>query len=83
MHYINGKATTVQVYYRPGGFEEVEAPRFRDSRHMKVERDFTSREIFLVHILLRGTAVAQWLRCCATNRKVAGSIPVGFIGIFH
>jgi len=27
-----------------------------------------------------GTAVAQWLRCCATNRKVAGSIPAGFIG---
>ena len=26
---------------------------------------------------------AQWLRCCATNRKVAGSIPDGFIGIFH
>jgi len=23
----------------------------------------------------RETAVAQWLRCCATNRKVAGSIP--------
>jgi len=22
----------------------------------------------------KGTAVAQWLRCCATNRKVAGSI---------
>ena len=22
-----------------------------------------------------GTVVAQWLRCCATNRKVAGSIP--------
>ena len=30
-----------------------------------------------------GTAVAQWLRCCATNRKVAGSIPGGVIGIFH
>ena len=30
-----------------------------------------------------GTAVAQWLRCCATNRKVASSIPDGFIGIFH
>jgi len=27
--------------------------------------------------------VAQWLRCCATNRKVAGSIPAGVIGIFH
>jgi len=24
-----------------------------------------------------GTAVAQWLRRCATNRKVAGSIPAG------
>ena len=30
-----------------------------------------------------GTAAAQWLRCCATNRKVAGSIPAGVIGIFH
>jgi len=29
------------------------------------------------------TAIAQWLRCCATNRKVAGSIPDGVIGIVH
>ena len=34
-------------------------------------------------IIIMGTAVAQWLRCCATNRKVAGSIPFGVIGIFH
>ena len=39
-------------------------------------------------ILLRynqnvGTAVAQWLRFCARNRKVAGSIPAGVIGIFR
>jgi hypothetical protein len=27
--------------------------------------------------------VAQWLRYCARNRKVAGSIPDGVIGIFH
>ena len=27
--------------------------------------------------------LTQWLRCCATNRKVAGSIPDGVIGIFH
>jgi hypothetical protein len=27
--------------------------------------------------------VAQWLRYCATNPKVAGSIPDGVIGIFH
>jgi hypothetical protein len=30
-----------------------------------------------------GTAVAQWLRCCATNRKVAGSIPADVIGLFQ
>ena len=30
-----------------------------------------------------GTAVAQWLRPCATNRKVAGSISDGIIGIFY
>ena len=29
-----------------------------------------------------GTAVAQWLRCCATNRKVAGSIAAGVSGSF-
>jgi hypothetical protein len=27
--------------------------------------------------------VAQWLRYCAANRKVAGSIPDGVTGIFH
>ena len=29
-----------------------------------------------------GTAVAQWSRCCATNRKVAGSISAGVGGFF-
>ena len=35
------------------------------------------------YLKLTGTAVAQWLRCCATNLKVTGSIPHGVIGIFH
>ena len=30
----------------------------------------------------RGTAVAQWLKFCDTNRKVAGSIPAGVSGYF-
>jgi len=30
----------------------------------------------------RRAAVAQWLRCCATNRKVAGSILAGVSGFF-
>ena len=36
----------------------------------------------LVSYSNRGTAVAQWLRCCATHRKVAGSIPAGVSGFF-
>ena len=37
----------------------------------------------MIHTLsVCGTAVAQWLRCCATNRKVAGSIPAGVSGFF-
>ena len=28
-------------------------------------------------------AVAQWLKCCATSRKVDGSIPAGVIENFH
>jgi hypothetical protein len=39
------------------------------------------------HLMLndftRGTTVAQWLRYCASNRKVAGLIPDGASGIFH
>ena len=31
---------------------------------------------------IMGTAVAQWLRCCATNLKVAASIPAGVNGFF-
>ena len=38
--------------------------------------------VFAVAYLNMGTAVAQWLRCCATNRKVAGLIPVGVCGFF-
>jgi len=37
---------------------------------------------FCIYLHQQGTAVAQWLRCCATNRKVAGSIPAGVSGFF-
>jgi hypothetical protein len=33
--------------------------------------------------IIWGHTVAHWLRYCATNRKVAGSIPDGVIEIFH
>ena len=38
--------------------------------------------ILIFVVMLVGTSVAQWLRCCATNRKVAGSIPAGVRGFF-
>jgi len=41
-----------------------------------------SVHFMILHYYVR-TAVAQWLRCCATNRKIAGSIPDVVIGIFH
>ena len=37
---------------------------------------------YLMYKALWGIAVAQWLRCCATNRKVTGSIPAGVSGFF-
>ena len=43
-------------------------------------------ELFLNYIAdtqNKWAAVAQWLRCCATNRKVAGSNPAGVTGIFR
>jgi len=35
-----------------------------------------------MYIIISGTAVAQCLRCCATNRKVAGSFRAGVNGFF-
>ena len=54
-----------------------------------LEFSYTGRDIrgsvqlFIVYATYSvKTAVAQWLRCCATNQKVAGSIPAGVTGFF-
>ena len=39
-------------------------------------------QILCTYKLLWGTAEAQWLRCRATNRKVAGSMPAGVSAFF-
>jgi len=41
------------------------------------------RTVYCTVSVYLGRAVTQWLRCCATNRKVAGLITYGVIGIFH
>jgi hypothetical protein len=45
----------------------------------------TKHIIFRYLLFLDGgpLMVTQWLRYCATNRKVAGSIPDGVTGFFH
>jgi len=37
---------------------------------------WTEKTLIFTSSISGKTAVAQWLRCCATSRKVAGSIPV-------
>ena len=48
---------------------------------LQIERSLVRSQLVSV-VLSWGTAVAQWLRCCATNRNVAGSIPAGVSGFF-
>jgi len=50
-------------------------------RFVPVTRSKTKSKIF--NTFTWGTAVAQWLRCCARNRKATGSISAGVVGIFH
>ena len=53
------------------------------STHSGAGMDNLSVAICQIYSKSQGTAVAQWLKRCATNRKIAGSIPGGVIGIFH
>ena len=47
-----------------------------------IDEAFQLVQVLLELVPRKGTAVARWLRYCATNGKVAGSIPAGVIGIF-
>ena len=53
-------------------------------KRAKIEalKEGTACDILACTRVREGTAVAQWLMCCATNWKVAGSIPGGVSGFF-
>ena len=63
--------------HMPGqqNLKEVHTESFVFSFHIQHCKNYTGRTVV--------ATVAQWLRCCATNQKVAGSIPDGVIGIFQ
>jgi hypothetical protein len=70
------------------GFQQFEAPRFQDIRHMKVVRSalrtgrlYSPGNIPDTH-LCWGPGVAYWVRHCATSRTVPGLIPGGVTGYF-
>ena len=44
--------------------------------------DFIAINTLTASTYAEGTMVAQWLKRCATNLKVAGSIPAGVSGFF-
>ena len=48
----------------------------------KMSKPCSCLVVFSQLLLLSGTALAQWLRCCDINRKDAGSIPAVVSGIF-
>jgi hypothetical protein len=58
---------------------------FSITSYFHISPSFYNFNVFVTYVngLYWGHAVAQWLRHCATNRKVAGSIPDGVFGIFH
>jgi len=45
-----------------------------------VSRNFLN---IICALICMGTTVPQWLRCCATNQKVASLIPDGVIEMLH
>ena len=78
-----GKAIPLQAWTGPEGSRRLRLPDFKI---IGTPAAFTlpppPGNILVTHFYW-GTAVAQCIRCCATNRKVAGSIPAGVIGFFR
>ena len=64
-------------------FLQIPAPSTHRTLSGQCNKSHKLLFILFVSNDILSTAVAQWLRCCATNRKVAGSIPSGVTGIFH
>jgi hypothetical protein len=70
------------LYIQPLKMELIEGSETSANHNLtpgKYPKEYIQK---IYYMLKRGTAVALWLRCCATNRKVPGSIPAGVSGFF-
>ena len=56
---------------------------YLDSQLFQVKLSCGHKVIMAISLVQKRTVLTQWLMCCATNRKVVGSISVGVTGIFH
>jgi len=81
---LSRQKTTVRnlCHFRTSQLRECEVTVFQDVIWLNSVTFQTTKQKPTILCWNGGTAVAQWLRCCATNRKVAGSIPVGVSGFF-
>jgi hypothetical protein len=70
-----------EPYFEPD--ESRPNPPMHKSECRKVNVNKYIKQVRKVKYAWGPLMVAQWLRHCATNRKVAGSIPDGDTGIFH
>jgi hypothetical protein len=71
-----------EEYWRGLGVFQITVLRISVPEVDEVSGGWRKSRIEEINDLLRwhrGTAVARWLRYCATNRKVAGSIPDGVL----
>jgi len=77
--YLPLRAATIHARYLPTRRTYLSRQYLTEYYRLKFVYYFEI--IFHFYLQKGGTAEAQWLRCCATNRKVAGSIPAGVIDI--
>jgi hypothetical protein len=74
---------TIIIYFYASSYQKEKRAKTRMHRKEQHSRFFNHYRGKYSSLLCQGPRWPSWLRHCATNRKFAGSIPDGVIGIFH